>query len=860
MAAIQLTVDPRWEYHSTSSSHSSQTSALCPEAAYVSLRLPTPDSNNGSSPSDSIVVHRIVFTTESHDQGFSDNEGAIGTYRDSNSFFEAHVSDPSTGALRVPQRRIQYNHHASDVFRTHTNVWDRRDEALAEASPGAAAWVNRTESKGLSLAEWLGELRGGDVIMIVPKAWYPGWTNVVRFARIEVWAEFVSARPPLHQPLFGTTGKSQDFYRPLSFDKKEIRLVVVEPDGRGASEDATLRLSIRYSSLEDLDYVPYDALSYCWGDSAEREAVLLSDGELGLQDTEIYVRRNLASALRHLRSLDEPAVLWVDLLSINQADPAERAHQVALMGEIFASARLVRVWLGEADDLVTEDLGIIRSVAQRYHDRLRTNPELRLPTSREAHELIAHETFIFVDADSIFIRPWFRRVWVLQEVWNPPSGTTRSQRQVTVHCGKEQLPWEDIAQANRCIYDQLKYLNNYTMPRLLTGLFDITRDRESSVLTCVPADRRDILSIVLEGLDLQATDPRDKIFALLIFGHETYQIATLPTLLRPDYTKSAGRVYADFTRWWILQHRSLRILSAVHALVGRQWLQLQAHDGNIPQQRSPCWALWSAGHSSWVRGTLALQDEVCVYSACGDRKTIDEDLLTLPGAGSRDETEGLAMKLKLRGVRLGSIAAEPAYYPYFQQPPLSAGLQEAYMRIFDPPGTLGTWQNARNARGVLGKHDRHCNELFRHYIAHWERYPPDPFTSDDSQSESQSGSKSEAQSDSESDAHSGCGSDAQTGSDDSSQCDSSDEEPTWLPCHGKCMFTTDDGGLGLCPGTAMAGDVVVILYGGDVPYLLRPSGEPGTYRFIGECYFDGVMSGEAFADDRNLAEEIFVLE
>ncbi|KAK7216749.1 hypothetical protein V2G26_004752 [Clonostachys chloroleuca] len=237
------------------------------------------------------------------------------------------------------------------------------------------------------------------------------------------------------------------------------------------------------------------------------------------------------------------------------------------------------------------------------------------------------------------------------------------------------------------------------MPRLLTGLFDITRDRESSVLTCVPAHRRDILSIVLEGLDLQATDPRDKIFALLIFGHETHQIATLPTLLRPDYTKSAVRVYADFTRWWILQHRSLRILSAVHALVGRQWLQLQAHDGNIPQQRSPSWALWSAGHSSWVRGTLALQDEVCVYSACGDRKTIDEDLLTLPGAASRDETEGLTMKLKLRGVRLGSIAAEPAYYPYFQQPPLSAGLQEAYMRIFDPPGTLGTWQNARNARG-----------------------------------------------------------------------------------------------------------------------------------------------------------------
>ncbi|VUC34395.1 unnamed protein product [Clonostachys rosea] len=848
MADTELTVDPRW------------TSASCPEAAYVSLRLPIPGSHNGRSPSDSLVVHRIVFTTDSHDQGFSDNEGDIGTYRGSNSFFEAHVTDPSTGAFRVPRRRIQYNYHASDVFRTHTNIWDRRDEALAEAGPGAASWVHRVESKGFSLAEWLGELRGGDIIMLVPKAWYPGWTNVVRLARIEAWVEFVSSRPSLHRPLFGTTGKSQGFYHPLSFDKKEIRLVVIEPDERGASKDATLRLSLRYSSLEDVDHVPYDALSYCWGDSENREAVLLSDGELGLQDTEIYVRRNLASALRHLRALRKPVVLWVDLLSINQADPVERAHQVALMGEIFASARSVRVWLGEADNQVTEDFGVIRSVAERYQQRLRTSPELGLPTSRQAHEVIAHETFIFVDADSIFIRPWFHRVWVMQEVWSPPSGTIKSQRQVTVHCGQEKLSWEEIAQANRCVYDQLKYLNNYTMPRLLTGLFDITRDREKSILTCVPADRRDILSIVLDGLDLQATDPRDKIFALLIFGHETHQIATLPTLLRPNYTKSAGRVYADFTRWWILKYRSLHILSAVHALEGRQWLllshtgnSLTVNDENLPQQRSPSWALWSVGHSSWVRGTLALQDEDSVYRACGDHKTIDEKLLTLPAAPSGDEIDNLAMKLKLRGVRLGSIADDPAYYPYFRQPPLSAGLQEAYMRIFDPPCTLGTWQNARSARGELGKHDLHYGALFRHYIAHWEMYPPDD-------SDSQSDSQSDAHSGSENHSQSGSGEGSRRGSQDPPQRESINEQPTWLPCHGKCMFTTEDGALGLCPATAMAGDMIVILYGGDVPYLLRPSEKAGTYRFIGECYLDGAMNGEAFDPDNNLVEEIFVLE
>jgi len=60
---------------------------------------------------------------------------------------------------------------------------------------------------------------------------------------------------------------------------------------------------------------------------------------------------------------------------------------------------------------------------------------------------------------------------------------------------------------------------------------------------------------------------------------------------------------------------------------------------------------------------------------------------------------------------------------------------------------------------------------------------------------------------------------------------------------------TEDGRRGLCPWTAKRGDIVVVLHGGKVPYLLRQDGPVGgVYRFVGECYVEAIMSGELAAD------------
>jgi hypothetical protein len=56
------------------------------------------------------------------------------------------------------------------------------------------------------------------------------------------------------------------------------------------------------------------------------------------------------------------------------------------------------------------------------------------------------------------------------------------------------------------------------------------------------------------------------------------------------------------------------------------------------------------------------------------------------------------------------------------------------------------------------------------------------------------------------------------------------------------LITTRTGWLGLAPEESV-GDIVAILFGCNYPVVLRPSGN--DFKYIGECYVDGLMDGEA---------------
>ena len=58
---------------------------------------------------------------------------------------------------------------------------------------------------------------------------------------------------------------------------------------------------------------------------------------------------------------------------------------------------------------------------------------------------------------------------------------------------------------------------------------------------------------------------------------------------------------------------------------------------------------------------------------------------------------------------------------------------------------------------------------------------------------------------------------------------------------------TKKGYMGWVPPHAQKGDKVCLLFGGQVPYIIRPQGK--EYRFLGEAYIHGIMNGEALQWD-----------
>jgi hypothetical protein len=64
---------------------------------------------------------------------------------------------------------------------------------------------------------------------------------------------------------------------------------------------------------------------------------------------------------------------------------------------------------------------------------------------------------------------------------------------------------------------------------------------------------------------------------------------------------------------------------------------------------------------------------------------------------------------------------------------------------------------------------------------------------------------------------------------------------------------TNSGALACVPKTSRHGDIICVLFGGEVPYVLRPTGT-GRYLVVGECYLHGIMNGESLSYDTEIRE------
>jgi len=108
--------------------------------------------------------------------------------------------------------------------------------------------------------------------------------------------------------------------------------------------------------------------------------------------------------------------LWIDALSIDQANIHERNHQVRQMGDIYKKASCVLVWLGEKSEDSDEALDLLVMLAEDVH--WHQSPVFEIPKKSQPYDkqLVSRRAKRFQAIYGLIGRSWWQRLWCIQEI------------------------------------------------------------------------------------------------------------------------------------------------------------------------------------------------------------------------------------------------------------------------------------------------------------------------------------------------------------------------------------------------------------------------------------------------------------
>ena len=170
--------------------------------------------------------------------------------------------------------------------------------------------------------------------------------------------------------------------------------------------DEPLECELMVIDLES-DHVQYQAVSYVWGKPSDKKAIQCMSEAL-------MIPSSLHAFLKTARDTGKKTrICWADAICINQSDHPERAHQVGMMGTIFSKAKRVLVYLGEQPTGFKEFISASSALLKLLPDKIdsqRPNLDILKVTADKVISWSILDTF-----EELVSRPWYQRVWTLQE-------------------------------------------------------------------------------------------------------------------------------------------------------------------------------------------------------------------------------------------------------------------------------------------------------------------------------------------------------------------------------------------------------------------------------------------------------------
>ncbi|KAF2677164.1 HET-domain-containing protein [Lentithecium fluviatile CBS 122367] len=604
-------------------------------------------------------------------------------------------------------------------------------------------------------------------------------------------------------------------YSELDNNRFCTRLLQLLPPSHEAPDEISCNISPHY--LDTTEKPKYEALSYTWGDPTEEYSITVNSRPF-------RVRKNLMSALRHLRLEDEPRWLWIDAICINQASNEEKSTQVTQMHRIYHLAHRVVIWLGDSIDASGRALDLFRQIAillnidrnaySDWHDIFPCSSQERKASDEAAMA-------------GIFSRPWWTRVWVIQEA--------AYTHELVFMCRKTTLDitWVHLAEVHDWIGRNVS--ENYRLGirgaekmifSVYTALEDIRRAEDFDTKALEYGN--EVLDLLGHTRNLLATDPRDYVFAILNLDGPPGPCAGR-RLIPVSYEMDTASVFTSAARAIINlpsyrdSNPHLDILCSVE--IRTDEADFQCHPavnplvwaGRVDVSGLPSWV------PNWAQPPISCELQSAKNASRG-----------LKMQWSIEQETGSAKNciLRMRPLRIGVIATMGIDFTC-----TNSSAKDVFQDLHDMAAALDVFHIP---------YKQTYNEVVSRTLSGggWEISEFTPITAYD------------------------------TGDFDDLPQNTLDQIAQSIL--GRRSIALDTGFIGLAPRAAKLGDLVYIVPECSYPIAMREGGrctatggadsKNGTvYQVIGPCYIHGVMSGEAseltenFVPDTWQYEEIVVM-
>ncbi|KAI1337548.1 heterokaryon incompatibility protein-domain-containing protein [Xylariaceae sp. FL0016] len=578
------------------------------------------------------------------------------------------------------------------------------------------------------------------------------------YATMENEETGVQIEPDWQQPLFAHNSRYYDGSLVGDPSVRRIRLLKLLP---GQFQERILCTLTTEVLTPDSSY---EAVSYTWGEYPSIHSITIN----GMP--EFQVAYNVFSVLKRIRRRDSARVVWVDAICIKQDDLDERSNQVSFMRDIYSYAQMVLIWLGpcgatalgelEAEDC--DDHGINRKEGHKFFG---TSFEIQCRTSKWFHNDERQGK-------------WWERAWTLQEYC--------VAKHTCVLIGPHVYPYNDVERAAFFAIEN-KSFHTGKIPDVSYPL------RSRSILRGVieVEPPRSMLGSLTFADDNKATDPRDRIFALLgLMASDTHKI-------KIDYRLPFEEVCIQTTFCILEQEKNLNLLlQPWPGLPDSKYSWVK----DFSQPAPPSWQNSQGPKPDW--GWQAPGD---IIQPC---YRVDAGNFSVTGVFLTTVEVPIPLESVHQGASLEDMAASIE--------PCKRAVDTFYGRF---PGKYDYKLDFQ--RTLVCDNDSH---LHTRDIWKGER---DPVSADNFDSHA-----------------------FRRFMGTSSYLQSAKSTLT-----GRCFFIAQDGRLGIANTSHVRyGDQIVLINGLDMPAILRRTHQPHHYHWVAEAYIHGVMYGEmnnCYKDGRN---------